>query len=105
MANVVVSVTLSEGFPVSIFEAMACGVPLVLGKIPQLEELLTQEQNALFVPKQDSKQLAKAIIRLLKDETLRQNMIIANLDLVKKYGDFHAEMKKMEQLYKKITCD
>ena len=102
LADVVVSVALSEGFPVSVFEAMACGVPLVLGKIPQLEELIVDEQHTLFVPTQDPDKLADAIIRLLKDKTLRQEMITANLALVDAQGNFDAEMAKMEEIYQQI---
>lgn len=103
LADVVVSVPFSDGLPVTVLEAMACGVPLVLSRLPQLEELITAGQNALTVPAEDPIQLAQAIIRLLEDKTLRQNMVAMNLALIKTHGDFDAEMKKMEKLYEEVT--
>jgi glycosyltransferase involved in cell wall biosynthesis len=102
LADVVVSVALSEGFPATVFEAMACGVPMVVGKIPQLAEIIADGENALTVPVEDPQQLAEAIVRLLRDEALRQKMIAANLALVKERGDFQAEMGRMEKLYEKL---
>jgi glycosyltransferase involved in cell wall biosynthesis len=104
LSDVVVSMSLSDaGFPVTLAEAMASGVPLVLGDIPHLKELIADGENALMVPPGDSKHLAEAIVRLLGDRALRQKMIAANLDLVKTYGDFESEMKKMERLYEGLT--
>jgi len=101
LADVVVSVPLSDGLPVTVLEAMACGVPVILSKLPQLEELITAD-NALTVPAQDPQQLASAIIRLLNDQELRQKMITANLALIRAHGDFDAEMKKMGKLYEEL---
>ncbi|MFN8455094.1 MAG: glycosyltransferase family 4 protein [Anaerolineae bacterium] len=103
LADVVVSVPLSDGLPVTVLEAMACGVPLVLSRLPHLEKLFVDGQNALTVPAQEPQQLAEAIVRLLHDKPLQQQMITNNLALVKAHGDFQAEMQKMEKLYERMA--
>jgi glycosyltransferase involved in cell wall biosynthesis len=47
-ADVAVSVAGSEGFPNSVLEMLACKTPLVVGRIPQTEELLVDGQHALL---------------------------------------------------------
>ncbi|GAB4407448.1 MAG: glycosyltransferase [Anaerolineae bacterium] len=103
LADVVVSIPLSDGLPVSVLEAMACGVPVVLSRLPHLEKLFVEGQNALTVSAQEPQQLAEAIIRLLNDQTLRQKITANNLELVKTVGDFQAEMQKMEKLYERVA--
>jgi glycosyltransferase involved in cell wall biosynthesis len=39
-SDVVVSMAKTEGFPNSVLEVMCCGRPLVVGRIPQIEEIL-----------------------------------------------------------------
>ncbi len=103
LADVVLSVSRSDAtIPATGFEAMACGVPLILGWLPQFEEIITSEENALIVSGENSQKLAEAIVRLLKDKALAQKIIMTNLTLIKEKGDFQAQMAKMEKLYKNL---
>lgn len=102
MSDVVISITSSDGFPVSVSEAMACGIPVVLSDIPHLKEIFSDGRNALTVPPQNPHQLASAIIHLLKDDALRQKMIATNLGLINTRGNFDIEMQKMENLYRSL---
>lgn len=101
-ADVVVSVALSDGLPVSVLEAMACGIPLVVSDLPQFREFVVNEANALVVSPQNSEQLANAIIRVLTDVTLRTHLRAANLELVRTQGNLETEMARMEALYEKM---
>ena len=102
-ADVVVSVSLSDGFSVAVLEAMACGVPLVLSRLPHIDELIVDGTNALTVPATDPVMLADAIVRVLNDEALRASMISANLDLVRTHASFQTELEKVESLYERIA--
>ncbi len=42
-ADVVVSLASSEGFPNTALEVLACQVPLLIGELPQIDELLTDQ--------------------------------------------------------------
>jgi glycosyltransferase involved in cell wall biosynthesis len=66
--------SVSEGFPLSILEAMACKIPLVATDVSGINEIIQSGQNGLLVPSNDPEQLAGAIIAMLQDEGLRDRL-------------------------------
>jgi glycosyltransferase involved in cell wall biosynthesis len=63
-ANVFVSLSLYEGNPNTVLEAVACGCPVVLSDIPQHREIL-DDDSAYFVPASSPPKAAEAILRVL----------------------------------------
>ena len=61
-----------EGFGLPPLEAMACGAPVIAGRIPALQEILGNA--ALLVEPMDVEALAKAIAGLLHDESRRHSL-------------------------------
>ncbi len=72
----------SEGSPNVLLEALAAGLPVVATAVGGLPEVLSNEVNALLVPKQDVAQLANAIRRLLNDPLLRQRLAAQGKEVV-----------------------
>jgi glycosyltransferase involved in cell wall biosynthesis len=64
--------SLYEGFGLPPLEAMACGAPVIAGRIPALQETLGQ--SARLVDPNDARELAKNIIELWTDEQQRQKL-------------------------------
>lgn len=90
-----------EGFPNVIIEAMACGVPVVSTQCPSgPEEAITDGANGLLVPVRDVNALAKAILRLLKDESLRKRVAETGR---KRAEDFRVE--KMVAEYERVFLE
>ena len=54
-----------ETFGCVLIEANACGVPAVVTDIPVFHEIIEENINGIFVPENDSEQLAKAIINFI----------------------------------------
>jgi glycosyltransferase involved in cell wall biosynthesis len=82
-----------EGFPLSVFEAMAGGIPLMLSDIPPLKAIV--HEHALYFKLNDAEKAAAQIIAVLQNEidisqmavkakayaekTVRRNIYIKNL--------------------------
>jgi glycosyltransferase involved in cell wall biosynthesis len=64
----------SEGFPVSIVEAMAAGLPVVASDVGGVAEAVADGETGLLVPPGDPAALAEAVGRLLGDVELRQRL-------------------------------
>jgi glycosyltransferase involved in cell wall biosynthesis len=79
-AAVTVSLSLFEGCPNTVLEAMACGSPLVLSDIPAHRELL-DDQSALFVAPRDADAAARALEETLcrREASARRASLAASL--------------------------
>src|SRR5204862_3717791 len=56
--------------PNKVFQALACGTPLVTADTPAARELLTDGESALLVPPGDPKALAETLRRVVRDPEL-----------------------------------
>ena len=64
-----------EGFPNVILESMACGTPVISTDCPSgPNEIIVNGQSGILVPTEDEKALAEAILKLLRNETLRRTL-------------------------------
>lgn len=97
-ADVFILSSLWEGFGVVLIEAMACGTAVVSTRCPSgPDETITHEVNGLLVPVGDERALADAILRLLKDESLRRTLAEAGRKLAE---DF--DVKKVVVGYERL---
>lgn len=58
-------------YPLSIMEAMACGLPVIVSRIGGIPEIVKHGNNGLLVKPNEPSELADAILYLLKDPDLR----------------------------------
>ncbi|MFX1377868.1 MAG: glycosyltransferase family 4 protein [Promethearchaeota archaeon] len=89
----------SEGFGLTPIEAIACGTPVICSSIGAYKEVL--QDNAIYVPPKNPKQLAKEFIMLLKDDLRRKDLIEKAQNFIKKYS-WNAVGKKLESVYEKF---
>lgn len=74
-SDVVVLPSYREGMPKVLIEAGACGLPAVTTDVPGCRDVVEHERSGLLVPVRDQgRELAKAIARLLRDEELSRSM-------------------------------
>lgn len=67
-------VSLWEGLPRTLVEAMATGTPVVASSVDGNAEIVQDGRNGLLVPPGHPKQAAEAVLRLAADEKLRAEM-------------------------------
>jgi glycosyltransferase involved in cell wall biosynthesis len=63
-----------EAFPISVLEAMACGVPQLATDVGGTREAVAEGETGLLCPPGDPAALADRLVRLLRDEDLRRRM-------------------------------
>jgi glycosyltransferase involved in cell wall biosynthesis len=90
--------SLWEGTPLTVFEALAMGKPIVATDADGLIDVLTNEKDALIVPKRNAGALAGAIVRLIDDPVLRADLSVRARLTGQQYG-IAAFVRKMERLY------
>ena len=64
----------SEGFPVSVLEAMAAGLPVVATNVGGVAEAVEHGETGFLVPASDAEALARALERLVVDASLRRRL-------------------------------
>ncbi len=64
----------SDPFPLTMLEAMASGTPVLATAVDGIPELIRQGETGWLVPPRNETALAEAIVRLLKDATLRWSL-------------------------------
>lgn len=65
--------SISEGFPYTVIESMSCGIPVVATDVGGVSEALNSDCGILCKPK-DAQQIGESVIKLLKNNDLRQSM-------------------------------
>ena len=67
--------TRQEGFGLAPVEAMACGIPPIIARIPGVTDLANIEgETGLYITPENSNQFKEAITLLIKDKAIRERM-------------------------------
>ncbi|MFA5564378.1 MAG: glycosyltransferase family 4 protein [Acidimicrobiia bacterium] len=68
-----------ESFGIVLLEGMAAGTPTVASNLPGYRNVARPDKDALLVPPGDAQALAEAILRVLKDSSLAEELTRAGL--------------------------
>jgi glycosyltransferase involved in cell wall biosynthesis len=93
--------SISEGIPLTLFEAMAAGVPVVSTDVGGIKEILENGKTGYLVASQDVNGLAEKIKTLLRDPNLRDEMGKAASDKVRCY-DVANNVRAFEAIYDRL---
>jgi glycosyltransferase involved in cell wall biosynthesis len=77
IADVFALVSMNEGFPCALTEAMSTGLASLVSDIPANRQLIESGQHGFLAPVGDSEAISAALVRLLRDPELRVSMGVA----------------------------
>lgn len=103
LAEVVVSVPASDGLPQSLFEALACEAPTVVGALEAYREVVRDGETgcvSAFTPEA----IAVAILRIFGDADLRSKMGYAGRRQVLAVASLPREAERVEGFYREALA-
>ena len=74
-SDIFVLPSLSEGCPQTLFEAMACGVPVVATRVGGIRYLIEDGENGLLINSASPTEMASAVERLVMEDDLRDRLV------------------------------
>jgi glycosyltransferase involved in cell wall biosynthesis len=96
--ELVVFPSLWEGTPLTVFEALAMGKPIVATDADGLKDVLTDGVDAIVVPRRDAGRLAEGVSILIERPDLAARLAAGARRTGQRY-DIQAFVRKMERLY------
>ena len=100
--DVFVTTSLREGFPLSVLEAMAAGIPIVATDVGGIPECIKDGEEGLLVPASDPMAAAQAVLKVLTDSALRDTLVANARRRVRASFSVQAMVKNHESLYREI---
>ncbi len=98
LAEVLVSIPSSDGLPQSLFEAMACRTPVVLGRLSAYEDVVKENESVLFVDF-TPEAVAPSIIRLMSEPTLKGRIVAQAFETVREIASLPRDLERVELFY------
>jgi glycosyltransferase involved in cell wall biosynthesis len=84
-SDIYIQPSLTEGWPQTLFEAMACGVPVVATRVGGIPDLIRNGQNGLLIAPGSPREIGMAIERLTSDNELSGRLAKNGLALVREH--------------------
>ncbi len=96
--DIYIHASLGETMSTAIMQAMACKLPIIASDVDGINNMLVQEQTGLLVKPQQPQLLCNAIVKLIQDTSLVQQLAATA------YAEAHNKFsnKKMFEAYKAI---
>jgi glycosyltransferase involved in cell wall biosynthesis len=85
-AHIFVHVSLTEGSPQVLVEAMAAGIPVVATDVGSVAGLIEGPGAGVLVPPSDRDALVEAVLRVADDAELRNACVEAGLEVARRYA-------------------
>jgi glycosyltransferase involved in cell wall biosynthesis len=101
-ADIVVLPSYREGIPKSLIEASAMGKPIVTTNAVGCKECVDHMINGLLVPVKSSDELAKALVKLIDDPSLRIKMGKASRKKAEEEFDINSVVQKHLEIYQDL---
>jgi glycosyltransferase involved in cell wall biosynthesis len=100
--DIYVRPSLMEGMPLTVLEAMACGLPVVASNVAGTPEVLTNGETGILVEPGNVEQLAKAINRLLDDRKYARRIGDSARRFVKQHYSWERTVQLTLRVYEEL---
>ncbi|MCR5503564.1 MAG: glycosyltransferase family 4 protein [Lachnospiraceae bacterium] len=91
-----------EGMPMSILDAMSCGLPVVSTNVGGIPKLVRQGENGFLCEAGDVRAMADGILMLLLDEKKRKEAGDRSLRIIEEEYSLLKHIEKLEELYREV---
>jgi glycosyltransferase involved in cell wall biosynthesis len=95
----------SEPFGIVVAEALACRRPVVASAVGGIQEIIENGRCGVLVEPDDPERLAKAILRVLEDDVLRERIAEAGLERAVDQFSCKRTGGRYERLYSTLLAD
>lgn len=102
LADVFVSIPSSDGTSVTLLEAMASALPVIVSNLASNREWVAEGENGFVIPLRSPEKLANSIIELYRDKNKMSVFGQRSAKIVAKRADHKTNMMKMEELYSSL---
>jgi glycosyltransferase involved in cell wall biosynthesis len=102
LADVFVSPSELEGFGLTVAEAMACELPVVVSRRGALPEVVAEGEGGFLCEPSDTRAFARVVIEVLADERLRRKFGAANRARVDRLFRWERAAQQVRQIYEEV---
>lgn len=94
--------SLTEGLPLTIYEAFATKIPVVATNAGGISEVIENGQTGFVTNLKDTENLAKGVLKILNDKELAENIKTNAFELVSKNHDLNVMKKNYYSFYSSL---
>lgn len=91
----------TEGLGIVLLEAMACGLPVIGSEVGGIPDIIANGKTGLLIPQKNCYKLSEAIINIIENEKLRNNLISAGHERIKELFSWNVVAKNYLDIYYK----
>ena len=103
-ADVMVSISSNDSLPNCMLEAMACGVPVVMGDIPSIREWIADGSNGFLVPPRDPASLAATVTKVLESPGEAIEVVTrSGIEKVRQDADGESGARRIRELARQVA--
>ncbi|MDD4899720.1 MAG: glycosyltransferase [Candidatus Omnitrophica bacterium] len=100
--DILILPSLREGLPLTVLEAMACGVPVVATKVGGTPEVVINNHTGILIEPKDYMAIKDAVLRFMKDKDFSQQIVHNARKMVEEKFSAYAMARQHSSLYEEL---